>query len=78
MALQSTISANKLQQKIGTTETILIDSVTTEGAIGRTRGDAPEIDGEVHLPGVNQISSGSFVKVPVVAADEHDLEGELL
>ncbi|MBT3196420.1 MAG: 30S ribosomal protein S12 methylthiotransferase RimO [Gammaproteobacteria bacterium] len=78
MALQSTISANKLQQKIGTTETILIDSVTTEGAIGRTRGDAPEIDGEVHLPGVNQLSSGSFVKVTVVAADEHDLEGELL
>ena len=78
IALQSQISENKLQQKIGTTETILIDSVSDEGAIGRTRGDAPEIDGEVHLPEVNQVTPGDFIEVKMVAADEHDLEGELL
>lgn len=78
MALQSQISENKLQQKVGTTETILIDSVTDEGAIGRSRGDAPEIDGEVHLPEITHLSAGDFVEVKIVAADEHDLEGELL
>ena len=78
MALQSQISENKLQQKVGTTETILIDSVTEEGAIGRSRGDAPEIDGEVHLPEITHLSAGDFVEVEIVAADEHDLEGELI
>jgi ribosomal protein S12 methylthiotransferase len=77
LTLQSQISANKLQQKIGTRETILIDTVTEEGAIGRTRGDAPEIDGEVHLPGVAHLSPGDFVEVQIVAADEYDLEGTL-
>lgn len=77
MALQNQISENKLQQKVGSTETILIDSVTEEGAIGRTRGDAPEIDGEVHLPEVTHLTAGDFVEVKIVAADEHDLEGEL-
>ncbi len=75
MALQSGISAERLQKKIGTSETILIDSVGREGAIGRTRGDAPEIDGEVHLPGATTLSSGELVEVQIVAADEHDLEG---
>ncbi len=78
MALQSQISADKLQRKIGNTETILIDSVSGEGAIGRTRGDAPEIDGEVHLPEVTHLTPGEFIEVKIVAADEHDLEGELL
>ncbi len=77
MALQSQISESKLQQKIGTTETVLIDSVTEKGSIGRSRGDAPEIDGEVHLPEVTQLTPGDFVEVKIVAADEHDLEGEL-
>ena len=77
MALQSQISTHKLQQKVGSTETILVDSVTDEGAIGRTRGDAPEIDGEVHLPEVTHLTPGDFVEATIVAADEHDLEGAL-
>jgi ribosomal protein S12 methylthiotransferase len=78
MALQSSISASKLQQKVGTTETILIDTITDEGAIGRSRGDAPEIDGEVHLPEVTHLNEGDFVEVKLIAADEHDMEGALL
>jgi len=58
MALQQGISARKLQQKVGTVQTILIDSVSDEGATGRTPADAPEIDGVVHLPGRNRISAG--------------------
>ena len=51
MALQQSISAKKLQQKVGTTQTLLIDSVSDTGSIGRTSADAPEIDGVVHLRG---------------------------
>ncbi len=77
MQLQSEISARKLQRRVGRTETIIIDSATSEGAVGRSRGDAPEIDGEVHLPDITGLRRGDLVDVRIVAADEHDLEGEL-
>ena len=78
MRVQSEISARKLQNKIGKTETIIIDSVTNEGSIGRASGDAPEIDGEVHLPDITGLNCGDLVDVRIVAADEYDLEGELI
>jgi ribosomal protein S12 methylthiotransferase len=84
MNLQSSISATKLQRKVGTIETIIVDSVNSSGAIGRTMGDAPEIDGETHIPEdtetltTTKLSPGELVKVKIVAADEHDLEGELI
>ncbi len=78
MRVQSEISARKLQHRVSKTETIIIDSVTDEGAVGRSRGDAPEIDGEVHLPDITGLSCGDLVNVRIVAADEHDLEGELI
>ena len=73
MALQQSISAAKLKQKIGTTQTILIDSVTDDGATGRTYADAPEIDGLVHLPGVTEFQPGDWVEAEIAAADDYDL-----
>src|SRR5260221_9599581 len=51
MALSARISAEKLARKVGSTLEVLIDRVDTEtaGATGRSKADAPEIDGEVHL-----------------------------
>ena len=51
MALSARISAEKLERKIGSTIEVLIDAVDEEtgGATGRSKADAPEIDGEVHL-----------------------------
>lgn len=73
MALQQSISAAKLQRKVGTTQQILIDTVSSDGATGRTRADAPEIDGVVHLPGVTEFQSGELVEAEITAADEYDL-----
>ena len=73
MALQQGISARKLQQKVGTVQTILIDSVSDEGATGRTPADAPEIDGVVHLPGVTEFQPGEWVEAEITAADDYDL-----
>lgn len=73
MATQQAISAQKLQDKIGTTQEILIDSVDGEGAIGRTHADAPEIDGLVHLPGITDLAPGDFVEAEISGADEYDL-----
>src|SRR3954464_15711741 len=51
MALSARISAEKLERKVGSTIDVLIDAVDSEtgGATGRSKADAPEIDGEVHL-----------------------------
>jgi ribosomal protein S12 methylthiotransferase len=45
------------------------------GATGRSKADAPEIDGEVHLRDAHGLKPGDFVKVLVEEADEHDLYG---
>jgi len=73
MSLQQSISAKKLQQKVGTTQTILIDEVSDEGSIGRTRADAPEIDGLVHLPGITEFRPGDIVEAEITGADDYDL-----
>ena len=73
MALQQSISATKLKQKIGTTQAILIDSVNDDGAIGRTCADAPEIDGVVHLPGITEFQPGDWVEAEITDADDYDL-----
>jgi ribosomal protein S12 methylthiotransferase len=73
MATQQAISAEKLQRRIGTTIEVLIDEVSPDGALGRSRADAPEIDGLVHLPGATDLQPGDFVEGVVSAADEYDL-----
>ncbi|WP_265530093.1 30S ribosomal protein S12 methylthiotransferase RimO [Sphingomicrobium marinum] len=71
------ISAAKLQAKIGTTIDVIIDAVDadTGGATGRSKADAPEIDGEVHLRDAGHLKAGDFARVEVEDADEHDLFG---
>ena len=73
MALQQSIRAKKLQQKVGTTQMLLIDSVSDNGSIGRTSADAPEIDGVVHLPGVREFQPGDWVEAEITGADDYDL-----
>ena len=78
MELQEQISADRLQAKVGRRETILIDEVVEEGAVGRSRADAPEIDGQVFIDGATHLQVGEFVEVEIEEADEHDLWGHLL
>lgn len=76
MALQQVISTEKLKQKVGREMTVLIDEVDEEGAIGRTQGDAPEIDGLVYLNGEQNVKAGDWAKVTITHSDEYDLWGE--
>ena len=60
MALSAQISAAKLEAKIGSRIEVLIDAVDDEtgGATGRSKADAPEIDGEVHLRDAAGLEAG--------------------
>ena len=73
MALQAEISTAKLARKVGSTIDVLIDEVDADGAVGRSKADAPEIDGLVYLNEETQHSVGDIVTVKVHASDEHDL-----
>jgi ribosomal protein S12 methylthiotransferase len=76
MAKSAAISAAKLQAKVGRTVEVIIDAVDDEGgATGRSKADAPEIDGEVHLRDAAHLKQGDIVAVLVEDADEHDLYG---
>ncbi|MCV2885278.1 30S ribosomal protein S12 methylthiotransferase RimO [Aestuariibacter sp. AA17] len=73
MEVQARISAQKLQDKIGLEYQVLIDEVTTEGAVGRCYADAPEIDGKVYLTDEFDVAPGDKIWAQIVHADEHDM-----
>ena len=75
MELSARISAARLEAKVGKTLDVLVDAVDTRsgGATGRSKADAPEIDGEVHLRDAGGLKPGDIVQVRVEDADEHDL-----
>ena len=81
MAIAETESAKRLQRLVGKRLRILVDRVDDQGGIGRTAGDAPEIDGLVRLLPANKPSkryrAGEFIKARIVSAQGHDLLAEV-
>lgn len=77
MLKQQEISTKRLQQKVGTTQQIIIDEIDDEGAIGRSMADAPEIDGMVYLNGETTLNPGDIVETTITHSDEYDLWAEI-
>ena len=76
MAAQSAISEARLAMKVGQDIDVLIDAVDDDGgASGRSKYDAPEIDGEVHLRDAGGVCVGDIIRVRIEESDEADLFG---
>ncbi len=77
MQLQQEISAERLKQKIGQTLDVIVDEIDNEGIIGRTKADAPEVDGLVYIENLSgtPVKVGEFIKVTITHSDEYDLWG---
>ena len=76
MAAQSVISEARLVAKVGLDIDVLVDTVDDEGgASGRSKYDAPEIDGEVHLRDAGGVAVGDIIRVRIEESDEADLFG---
>ena len=73
MERASVISAARLAGKVGQTLQVLIDEVQGDKATARTAGDAPEIDGVVHISGARGLRAGEFAQVRITSADTYDL-----
>ena len=77
MQLQQEISAERLKQKIGQTLDVIVDEIDDEGIIGRTKADAPEVDGLVYIENLSgaPVKVGEFIKVTITHSDEYNLWG---
>jgi ribosomal protein S12 methylthiotransferase len=80
MAVAETVSAARLQRRIGATMQVLVDSAPAlgrKGGRGRSYADAPEIDGTVRLLPPEKASRilkvGEFTRARIVATEGHDL-----
>ncbi|MBA7491493.1 Ribosomal protein S12 methylthiotransferase RimO [subsurface metagenome] len=78
MLTQQSISKEINNYYVGKVIEVLIDEIKSDMPkiiIGRTKGDAPEIDGKIVIRG-DKIQVGKFIKVKVTEASEYDLVGE--
>ena len=77
MQLQQEISAERLKQKIDQTLDVIVDEIDDEGITGRTKADAPEVDGLVYIENLSgtPVKVGEFIKVTITHSDEYDLWG---
>jgi ribosomal protein S12 methylthiotransferase len=77
MELQSQISWDLNQEKIGKTFKCIIDRKEGTNFIGRTEFDSPDVDNEVLIDATKfYVKTGEFVMVKIVDATEFDLYGE--
>jgi ribosomal protein S12 methylthiotransferase len=85
MAVAEAVSVERLARRVGATMQVLVDQAPAmgrKGGLARSYADAPEIDGVVRvLPPAKAsrtMKVGEFARVRIVAAEGHDLVGELL
>ena len=78
METQQRISAARLQNKVGSIQSVIIDGVDEDSdrLVGRSKADAPEIDGLVYIEADGEFSAGDIIDVKINAADDYDLYGE--
>ncbi len=77
--LQREIALEDNQARVGSTLKVIVDAVAegeTHHYVGRTEGDAPEVDGRVLIHGAEDADIGSFRDVFITGATEYDLEGK--
>jgi len=77
MARQRKISARRLKRKVGTRQEIIIDEAGPAVSRGRSKADAPEIDGAVYLTRRRPLRVGEIVSARIERSDEYDLHGSV-
>lgn len=78
MLIQEQIAAEKSEQKVGTTQRVIIDRREGDYFIGRTQADSPEVDCEVLIPIESlELSVGEFYDVRITGYEGVDLYGTL-
>jgi ribosomal protein S12 methylthiotransferase len=77
MAAQRQVSREVMAAGVGRSIDVIVDEVDEGGATGRSKWDAPEIDGSVRLEGQTGVKPGHIVRARVTRADEYDVWAEV-
>ncbi len=77
MARQQKISAQRLKRKVGTRQQVIVDELGPTVSKGRSKADAPQIDGAVYLSSRRPLKVGDIVSAKIERADEYDLHGSV-
>lgn len=77
MATQARISSERLQLRVGTTCSAVIDEVTPAEIIARSYAESPEVDGVIRINPSLDVKAGDQVSIKITDSDEYDLFGEL-
>jgi len=78
MATQARISAARLARRLGETMSVLVEARDADGmTIARSAADAPEIDGTVRIVDGAALPVGSFARVTIDGASQHDLHAHV-
>jgi ribosomal protein S12 methylthiotransferase len=75
MQTQQKVSTKLLKGRVGKTLPVIIDEQGATVATGRTKYDAPEIDGVVYVASKAPLKPGEIVNVKIESSDEYDLHG---
>ena len=75
MERQQKISARRLKRKVGTRQQVIIDEVGPTVSKGRSKADAPDIDGAVYVTARRPLKVGEIVTAKIERADNYDLHG---
>jgi len=75
MQCQRSISVARLKRKVGRRLKVIVDEAGPGGGKGRSEGDAPEIDGVVHIASRRPLRVGEITTVKIERADAYDLFG---
>ncbi len=75
MQTQQKVSTKLLKAKVGKTLPVIVDEAGPTVATGRTKYDAPDIDGVVYIASRQALKLGEIVNVKIESSDEYDLHG---
>jgi len=73
MTLQRRIAEERNESLVGRPLDVMVDAASDESGLGRTEGDAPQIDANVHLTGAG-LEPGAIVEARVTGTSGYDLE----
>ena len=76
MEVQRAISADRLATMVGRTVPVLVDEAEP-AALGRTWGQADDVDGVTTIAGGSELGAGTIVLGEIVGAEDHDLHAEV-
>jgi ribosomal protein S12 methylthiotransferase len=78
MQRQQSISARRLKRKVGTRQQVIVDEVGPSVTKGRSKADAPDIDGAVYVASRRPLKVGEIATVKIERAEDYDLHGTVV